>query len=313
MPKSIIDVKECERKMEELKRELLELQERAYEERSRRDEYNLKAREISAKIREVRSLIQEKRQELLELINERRKLIDEAREIKGNIRLLKEQISNLRLAKREYISRLRIIQHLLGRKIIDEEKLKEELEKLEWEYQTTPLPLEIEKIYVKKIDLLEYKLQLLRARKKLSSKIDEVNNEIVSRVREIEKLKEKLSELSNNIDELTKKIGDLKANLEELRNRLNNLLRERDECRNLANKHHNNYVNLVNRINEVKDEIQRLNLLLKATKIAKTLEEQREILRKKAEKIYEKYKRGEKLSLEEFKLLLEFGYIGVSK
>lgn len=292
---------------------LRELQNKAFEERSKRDEYNLKVRELSAKIRELRDNTRELSSKIRELVEKRRQLIEEIRKLREEARKIREEIKKLKTSRKMSISKIKIIHNMLGRRIIDEEKLREELERLEWEYQTSTLPLEVEKLYVQKINDLELKLALANIKRNLSAKIDELNNEINKRIDELKKIKDEISKISEEISNLSSKIDKLREERDNLRNQLVKLKEQRDSYREKANECHNNYIKLLSKMSEIKSEIERLTLLIKASRIARSLKEQRKVLESKAKEIFERYKRGDRLTLEEFKLLVEFGYIDTTK
>ena len=70
-----------------------------------------------------------------------------------------------------------------------------------------------------------------------------------------------------------------------------------------------NLLKITQDIKEIKDEIEKVVLLLKAQELSRKIEKRKQQLYSRAQLIYEKYKRGEKLTLEEFKILMEFNMI----
>jgi len=296
-------------KLLEEKRELLKaLQKELYEERSKRDEMNVKVKMLSTQIRDKRDLLTNKLGELNKLKEKKREILDKIRDIRSKERELISKMTELKTLRRENRKKLKSLLPLVkSRK--SEEELREELEKLEWTYQTTPMSLEEEKEYVRKIDRITFMLQVMERCKCIKAEIDKITKEIDELSLELDCLRRERAKLS---EELTKIRGVMSEKFEEiksLREEISKLISQRNTLKEEADRYHKNYVNLLLKINEVKEEIERLELLIRAFRIAKSLKERKKKLKARAEEIYERYKRGERISWDEFKLLLEFGYI----
>ena len=132
---------------------------------------------------------------------------------------------------------------------------------------------------------------------------------VQSQKSEIESQKRKINELNNVVSKLNTEINELSEKIGNVKTEINELVQQREEFRGQAGDHHKRYINLLSEIRNIKDELTRLEFLAKASKLAVVVEKRREKMRKRAEEIYEKYKRGGTLTLDEFKLLMEFGFI----
>lgn len=302
------EVEEQLKLLEEKKELLKTLQKELYENRSKRDETNVKVKMLSMQIREKRSLLANNLREMNELKEKKKEIINKVKEIKSKERELIFRKNELKILKRENKKRLKSLLSLVkSRK--SEEELKEELKKLEWIYQTTPMSLEEEKEYVRKIDKLMFALQIIEKCKsirtelnKITEEIEEINLKLNHLRKERVKLSEELTKIRNIMSEKFKEVKLLKEEISKL-------IYQRNSLKEEADNYHKNYVKLLLKIGEVKEEIERLELLVRAFRIAKSLKERKKKLKARAEEIYERYKRGEKISWDEFKLLLEFGYI----
>jgi len=305
----MLKYEECIRRIRELKSKLQELEEQAYAERAKRDELNLKVKEISSKIREKREIISNLIEKLKKLKEERNQLLNELKNKKREKDAIKDKLAELRAVRREIISKMREIRTLLNNRIPEKEILVQELERLEWEYQTTPLPVEIEEEYIRKIETLRAKIQMLEEYDDLRNKYG-LNSSILEKLVEmLEKFRKEMNNLYIRIQELNTEINELSEKIGNVKTEINELVQQREEFRGQAGDHHKRYINLLSEIRNIKDELTRLEFLAKASKLAVVVEKRREKMRKRAEEIYEKYKRGGTLTLDEFKLLMEFGFI----
>ena len=115
-------------------------------------------------------------------------------------------------------------------------------------------------------------------------------------------IREHIGQINEQINSLKEKLNELYTTIGKKREKLNVMVES------LA-KIIEEYNAICKRLKEVEAEIRRQNLLLKAQRIAQSLSRRREILKKKALKVYEKYKQGARLTLEEYRLLMEFNLL----
>ena len=69
----------------------------------------------------------------------------------------------------------------------------------------------------------------------------------------------------------------------------------------------------INEIKRIREELEKTAILLKAAELSQILSRRRAELYEVALKALEKYRQGEKLTLDEFKLLMEFNLLGHEK
>ena len=296
-------------KLKELKNTLREKEALALDLRAKRDELNNEVRIISLKIREKREILSEYRAKISEIVEEKNKLIEEIRKMKEEKNKITEKLSSLRTLFREKREKIRTLRALLGRRIPSEEALAEKLEKLEWEYQTRSMPLEEEKIYVERIEKIERTLTNLRRYNKLKEEVERLREEISSLATLRKEIIEKMNEYSTKYLSLKEELKKLREVRDQLKSEIEQLAEQREKKRSIANEYHRKLIETNSEIRKLQEEIERIAILLKASQLSRIIEERRKSLYSKAKEVYEKYKRGEKLTFEEFKLLIEFNMI----
>ena|GEM_PF-258783 len=303
------DVINYSEKLRELKNILREKEALALDLRAKRDELNNEVKVLSLKIREKREILSEYRTKISEIIEEKNKLIEEIRRLKEEKMKITEKLSNLRALFREKRGKMRNLRTLIGRRLPSEEILAEKLEKLEWEYQTKSMSLEEEKIYIERIEKIGKMLANLRKYNKFREEIEKIREEISSLTALRKEIIEKMNEYSNKYLSLKEELKKLREVRDQLKAEIEQMVNQREEKRSIANEYHQKFIETSNEIRRLQDEIERIAILLKASQLSRIIEERKKNLYSKAKEVYEKYKRGEKLTFEEFKLLIEFNMI----
>ncbi len=309
MAESLGDVKALRKRFEELRSTAEKLEEEILELRQRRDELNTRVKEMSAHIRALREKLREVSGELRDVREKCRDLLSKIRELRKKRNAVREDLKKLREARAVKIAELKELRGVTGGRRINLERVEEEFRRLEWEYQTKPLTPEIERYYVERLTQLESILASARRYTTLRSEIEELSYEI-SRLRETySKLSGEISELSEEYGKLKERLSSLIEDRDALRDEIKQLIEERNKLKEEANKAHNSLMEKRAQLKALREELEKVNILLKATILSKKVEERRKRMYQEALKVYEKYKRGESLSLEEFKLLVEFNLI----
>jgi len=285
---------------------------------------------LLAEISDLSRSIQEKRQRLASLVmrirelkEKRRELVDEVRRLREERRRTKEQllgvkeeirstykeVREVRVSIRSKMRRARKLGRVVRRIKEPPEELEYKILELEWYQQTHSLSLEEEYKVIEKLSKLALLLQNLREysstleavekeQKKLRELVDKVND----LKQQMTKLTNALKDLSSRIDEISSQISRIDAEIKSLREQIISTRKELDEA--LSKRR-----GLKDELRKVCDEIERRQLLKRAERIAKILAKRRELLREQALKAYEKYKRGERITFEEYKLLMEFNLL----
>ncbi|MEM3783305.1 MAG: hypothetical protein QXX32_07195, partial [Thermofilum sp.] len=77
--------------------------------------------------------------------------------------------------------------------------------------------------------------------------------------------------------------------------------------------HHQLYISLLSEERAIREELERVSILLKAKELARPIDERRRLLQGKALEAFEKYQKGEPITLEEYKLLAEFNLLNLKQ
>ncbi len=179
------------------------------------------------------------------------------------------------------------------------------LKDLEWRYQTSILTSDQEKSYVKMIDELTKKLSVFR-------KADEERNKLVEKHAEVEEVRKKIAALKNEMNPLRTTINghhtamsDFYNQATEARKRIDEISIKLEEVKAQATIHHNRYLQLLSETRPYSETIQQQIRADREERTKKMVEKQKLI----AQEALSKYNNGKKLSLEEFQLLVENGYL----
>ncbi len=267
-------------------------------------------KEIEIRIKQLKKDISEKKALLRKINRKKREIIDIIRiknseanreralrdKINKKIKELKakRKIENMKV--RELREELKKLQASSGKSNF--RKIQREIQALEWKIQTTVLDIKKEDALVKRIEMLRKKLEDYKELIQISDRMEKhknaskkIHNQIIKLSKESQRhhekflrALEKIKEKENEIDELNKQKKEVIPILEK-------------ERKDLAF-----YIKLLkkieNKIKKAENEIEEIS--------HKTGERE---LREKAERIYEKFKKGEKLSLDDIYLLRRFNLV----
>ncbi len=275
----------------------------------------LSEEELENKLSETRSLMIYKKKEIYSLIQKRAELVREAGSIKREILKIKKIInaqmessekirkelesyksSKISLAEeeRKLYEQLRNIRTKVKD---DKDKLLAKLARLEWIHQTTPLPPDEELLLLDKIIELEKKSLLLEKSERIKEKSREVQLKINELLAKREVLIEELTKINKLIKEFKKQIRDLMGQLIEKS-------KEIDKVKEALFNAIKEFAEIKTQYEKIKEEIVRRRLSIKTRVTEKTIDMEQEL----AKRALEKYKRGEKLDINEFQILLkQFG------
>ncbi|MCD6542575.1 MAG: hypothetical protein J7K38_04555 [Thermoplasmata archaeon] len=281
--------------LEELEKEKENLQKRADELKKKRDELNKKSRvlaeerdELSAKIRELRVKIREhkiKRDEL----NQR---VRSAKEKRAELnRLYQRAKRKLReLERRKSLS--------LG---VNIEKLKRELRRLENEQMTQPMSPQKEKEIVEKISKLHAKLKECEEKiahdirlKRAYEEFNQAKERAEKQHAEVEELAERAQKEHEEMLRLIRECDAISKRIEDIQEKIVFTKIEADNA-------HRQFIEHVDKIHQLE---RRIAALKRSGKRKEDL-----TIQKEASEIFERFKRGEKLSTEDLLLLQKAGFI----
>ena len=285
---------------ETLEQRIEELYEKIRFLRAEKDDLNKKARvwaekrdRIHGEIRNLRSQIQslrEKRDALNEKVKRLKSLrnagLDRRNKILEEIKKLREE-KNRR--EKEKPSRSR-------------SSLESEIEKIEWKIQTEPLPLDVERELIDRVKTLEAQMEVYR-------RIENIRIRIADLKREADRLKRDTLSYRSRIREIATQSQELHMKMLKKIEDARKLKLEADEMhqRYLENKEKAKAISL--EIKKILDEIRSIQNFLRAKEEKERMQKQEDIKKKAEERALEKFRRGEKLTFDEFKILLEKGLI----
>ncbi|MEM1660439.1 MAG: hypothetical protein QXR17_04760 [Candidatus Bathyarchaeia archaeon] len=176
--------------------------------------------------------------------------------------------------------------------------LLDEIRSIEWKIQTTPMDLHEERQLIEKIGKLEAQVKIYRKINDLKGKIIEAEAEIKAIETKVASINGEIAEISNQSriihEKIINKIGEA-----------SNIKTEADRLHQLFIQLKEQEAKLRQEIAEIRSEIQRLKLEIKAEEDRKRKSIKEAMLEESAKKALEKLKQGKKLTLEEFKVLLE--------
>ena len=180
--------------------------------------------------------------------------------------------------------------------------LENQIKRIEWKIQTEPLPLDAERKLIDQIKILEAQLEVYR-------RIGSINNKIAELRKEADKLKAEALNYRSRILEISAESQEFHAKMLKRIEEAKELKAKADEMhqRYAGNKEKVKAINL--EIKKTLGEIRSIRELLKSEEEKERRRRESDLQRQTEEKALEKLKRGEKLTFDEFKILLEKGKI----
>ncbi len=250
-----------------------------------RDHLNAEVRELIEKARQCRGI----RDELNEKVKQTKKDRDEWNKRVGELR---EEVNKMKRKR-------------LSKDGVSIERLRRELKILEFKQMTSVLSVDKEK------ELIEI-LSKLQSEIEEREKTLEQDEEMKLMIKELQDAKEKAEECHKLVEEMAENAQHEHANMMEVYDEGDKLRKEADECqerfiksKTLADEEHKKHIEFIRMVYDFDKIISGLNA--KERKVRK--EEQETLARKEAEDVYERFKRGEKLSTEDILALQKSGYL----
>ncbi|RJS87942.1 hypothetical protein CW704_01145 [Candidatus Bathyarchaeota archaeon] len=282
-----------EQRIEELYRRLNVL-------KAERDDLNKKAQtwaerrnRIHEEIRKIRLLIRDLKQRR-DSLNKEVKHLKALRKVELERRdEILEEIRELRKERNRIAA---------GKPPRSQSYLENQIKRIEWKIQTEPLPLDAERKLIDQIKILEAQLEVYR-------RIGSINNKIAELRKEADKLKAEALNYRSRILEISAESQEFHAKMLKRIEEAKELKAKADEMhqRYAENKEKVKAINL--EIKKTLGEIRSIRELLKSEEEKERRRRESDLQRQTEEKALEKLKRGEKLTFDEFKILLEKGKI----
>jgi uncharacterized coiled-coil DUF342 family protein len=275
-----------ESKIEELRKELDHF-------REKRDDLNLEARRWAQKRDRIHK-------DFKELLAKKSSTRERYRAVNERINILKEVITEAREERRKKKVQLRILKGKLRDlrargSYARSEDLKAEMEDLEWRIQTTPLQLEEEKRLVEDVRFLETQLAIHSQIEKLGDDQSSLKDRMDAAYNEVSELYEQKAKTRDDIVEFSKKLDEFKIKADGMHGKYL-------ECKDEARKFHLMYVDILNQIRSLEEELDKMEQKRRA-------ERTRELKKDLEKKALKKLDGRKRLTLEELKILAEKGKI----
>jgi len=289
---------------ESLKKRIEELNQKLDSVREERDKLNSEARKWAEKRNSIHEQMKTLRTEAASLKEKRDTLNAQVQELKN----LREKANSQRKEIRAQILKIKEkIMALLGKKPPRTmHDLQSEMEKIEWKIQTTPLPLEEEKLLVDQVKTLEIQLTVYRQIQKLKENIIELKTREKELEAEAKLYHEKLSELAEQSQKSHEERLEVLDKARSLQAQADSAHQKFLEIKQQAQVFHEKYMELYGQVKSLKEELSR-------TEEEKQAKRQLELRKEVQDKAREKLERGEKLTWEEFKILTEKGTLKKSR
>jgi uncharacterized coiled-coil DUF342 family protein len=183
--------------------------------------------------------------------------------------------------------------------------LEAKLRDLEWKYQTSILTPEQEKASVKAIDELTKMLNVWRKADQERDKLVEKNAEVGEVRNRIGALRDEMNSLRTLINGHHTSMSTFFDDATKLRGRIDEISAKIEEVKVVATQQHTRYLQLLAQTRPYADTIQQQIRADREERTKKMVEKQKVL----TQEALAKYNNGKKLSLEEFQLLVENGYL----
>ena len=278
---------------EPLTKEIAELHQRLAQIREEHDKLNSEAKEWAGKRNSLHKQI--------------RKLRDKAHEFKQKRDTLNKRVQELKTLRDEANKKLRekhaqILESRKEIKTLTEKRpsrhmndLQTEIEKLEWRIQTTPLPLKEEEMLIDQIRSLENQLLTHKKLQKLKNNLAEYRTEKEESESQAKNCHTQLLELAEQSQQLHKEMLET--------------LNEATPLHDQADKAHKSFLEAKQKAERLHQQIGIIGEEIHGIEEKNKARHELDLRKELEERALEKLKRGEKLTLDEFKALAEKGII----
>ena len=288
--------------VEELLKKLGELEGKAIPLRELRDNLNDEVRKSAEKRDKLNERARELKTKALDFKAKRDELNRQIQELKKTRDTTKTDFSGLREQSDKIKEEVKNLQKQMTGK---ERRAKSLFKKLEWKLQTDPTNLQDEAKIIRQLKGLEGQIKNLDQINKLRAQLIELNAQIKA-----EKIRR--NDTYARITSLAEESQKNHLGMLEALNELDAVKAEADathqlflDSKNKSDEAHHNYINFLIEIKEIERQIKQNERNLKLDQVQKVLQT-REVTAKEAS---EKLKKGNKLTFDEFKILVERGMI----
>ena len=288
-----------EKSPEEMKKKKDELQVKANKLKKKRDELHSKSKQLADERDEVNSKIRDMRNQ----ISHHKKTRDEFNE---RVKHAKEERNKLIKNHSDIKKKIRDLERNRSFKTgLNLNQLKQNLRKLETEQMTQPMSSQKEKKLIEAIAEIHMKIKEQEEILRKDPKLKEAVKEEKELGNKIEKQHELMAKLAKRAQEEHESMIELVRSLDNLVKKGNELQETIVLSKIEADKVHKEFIEHVNKIHELEREIS----AIEKKKFKEKKEADVSIAQKEASAVFERFKRGEKLSTEDLMILQKAGLI----
>jgi len=287
------------------------------------EKFSLELAEIEAKAREhqrERDSLNERTSVLAkernELNNQASTLFKEIRQLRNQDREVSSEISSLRYEKEVSFDQLDKIREELQPLQEKFDKMKEdrsipyhslrrEQRDLEWRLQTSVLKMDEERSIVERIAELQRQLKPAEER-------ENIRQEIIHRRKHARALRARIDYAKARIPELVPQSRSLREKINPIAEKANVIRKAADEkhaafleSKEQADAMHQKFIEKLKQVKACREQLSGVKGNIRRNRTAET----KRLLDKTAESAYDKWKAGEKLTMDEFKLLVQKGLL----
>ncbi len=285
------EIEALEKERNEIRAKLDELEKELQIWMQKRDEKNNEVKQLRQKGREYKARRDEINKQIQELKKNRE-------EINAKLDLLYQEILEYKTKRDEY--------NQLRRMKMAPEKIQEKIEKLEWELQTNPnITPDREKQIVDQIQVLATELEIIQ-------QADRFHKKLVEARKKVDQLKKARRNISLEVQKLANQS-------QQFHEQMIKAFNQADEVKKEADEYHAKVVELREKIREVRRELREIEKKIReydekhkeliAYRLVARMRAKKDTSFEKAVEALEKFKRGEKLSLDELLLLQRYNLV----
>ena len=183
--------------------------------------------------------------------------------------------------------------------------LTEQVEKIEWNLQTRILSADEEKEMIQNLEKLSERINKLAAEVHVTTSQTQIWREISGIQKQINNLHLTIIDSAKESQIFHNLMNQYFQQVNVMRKNANDHHKDFLDNKKIADVHHKEFLNLVSEKNELRKELKEIQKSIRKEmqdKIRSNLEES-------VEKAFEKYEKGDNLTMEEFRLLVEKGMI----
>lgn len=249
-----------------------------------------------------------------ELNNNANEFFQEIRRLRNKDRIISSEITELRIEKEANFEQLDILREELKPMQEKFDKLKDsphipyhglrrEQRDLEWRLQTTVMKMDEERHLVERIAELQKQLKPAEERENLRHEISK-RRRLGRTLRErIDYIKPRIPQLITQSRPLREKIGELSEKAHEIRKAADEKHAAFLVAKEQADAKHQKFIEKLKKVKAIREQLSGAKGAIRKKRTAAT----RDMLDKSADTAYTKWKAGEKLTMDEFKLLIQKG------